>query len=90
MLLALLNHVPVNIYWKDLSGKYLWCNLAQARFFGLSSPEELLGKTDVELFYDPDLASKWSKNDQIVIREGIPIVFEEVAFLDHKKVAGLS
>jgi PAS domain S-box-containing protein len=42
--------MPGSVYWKDLHGKYLGCNQSVADFAGVSSPEEVIGKDDFELF----------------------------------------
>ncbi len=90
VLSQLMNHMPVHVYWKDIKGRYLGCNLAQAQSFGLQAPEALIGKTDVELFDDDECASSWVKNDQEVIEKAIPMVFEEIAFVGGTKITGLS
>jgi two-component system, OmpR family, aerobic respiration control sensor histidine kinase ArcB len=41
--------VPANIFWKDENGIYLGCNHAFAHSLGLTSPVEIIGKTDYQL-----------------------------------------
>ena len=86
----LLNSMPINIYWKDIQGKYLGCNLAQANFFGLSSPEDVIGKTDFDLFKNHDRVKEWTKNDQEVIQSSTPLVSEETAIINNQEITGLS
>lgn len=45
----ILNQTTGNIYWKDLNGKFLGCNLEFAKLVGLNSPAEVIGKTNSEL-----------------------------------------
>lgn len=45
----LLKQVPAYIFWKNKSSVYLGCNNAFAYSLGLSSPEEIIGKTDYDL-----------------------------------------
>ncbi len=52
------NLLPFSIYWKDLSGKYIGCNNHMLKMTGLSSQQDLIGKTDYEM--------PWSKNAQFI------------------------
>ncbi|MDF1757582.1 MAG: ATP-binding protein [Legionellaceae bacterium] len=45
----LISLVPCHIYWKDKDGRYLGCNLLQAKTLGFNSSEEIIGKTDYDL-----------------------------------------
>lgn len=50
VLADVISNFPVSIYWKDVEGKYLGCNICQAELLNLSSPEEIKGKTDFDLY----------------------------------------
>ncbi|WP_235923033.1 EAL domain-containing protein [Rugamonas aquatica] len=41
-----INHIPHQIFWKDLDGKYRGCNAVFAAAAGLTANEEVVGKTD--------------------------------------------
>jgi PAS domain S-box-containing protein len=45
----ILQHIPVCIYWKDISGVYLGCNQAEAGVLGFESTRDVIGKTDYDL-----------------------------------------
>lgn len=45
----IIKNVPGAIYWKDVDGVYLGCNLYEAQIAGLQTPEEMIGKTDYDL-----------------------------------------
>ena len=47
---TLLDSIPMNVYFKDLESRFVMANLPTARKMGLSTPEELLGKTDYDFF----------------------------------------
>jgi PAS domain S-box-containing protein len=47
---ALLENSTDSIYYKDREGKFLKANLTVALNHGFTSPEQLLGKTDFDLF----------------------------------------
>ena len=65
---SLVEHLPQNIFRKDLSEKFTFANQRFCQL--LCRPlEEIIGKTDFD-FYPPDLAGKYQRDDQAVIREG--------------------
>lgn len=70
-----------NVYWKDISGRYLGCNDSFAKLIGLSTSSEIVGKSDYDLFY-PKLCEERLKNltdiDQLVMARGIEQTLEEV------------
>ncbi|WP_347252000.1 hypothetical protein [Legionella sp.] len=53
----IIERMPVHIYWKDNQFRYLACNELQARNVGLSSPTEIVGKTDYELYSEKTSSS---------------------------------
>ena len=58
---------PASVYWKDIEGKYLGCNLCQAKLLNLPSPEAIKGKTDFD-FYLADEANRLRSVDLKVAR----------------------
>ena len=40
---------PGHVYWKDLNGVYQGCNDNAAKYVGLNSRNEIVGKTDYDL-----------------------------------------
>jgi PAS domain S-box-containing protein len=46
----IINQTVGNLYWKDIKGRYLGCNKSYSDMIGLSSPEEIVGKTDRDFF----------------------------------------
>lgn len=49
VLKSLINHLPYFVFWKDLNCVYLGCNEVFAKNAGLTSPDEIVGKTDYDL-----------------------------------------
>ena len=47
---ALMEHIPDSIYFKDLHGRFLKINRAQAELLGVDAPNEAIGKTDFDFF----------------------------------------
>lgn len=66
----ILNHVPVRIFWKDRAGRYLGGNQRLLEDAGLTSLDELIGKTDFELPWGYKNAVRYQTIDQEVMRTG--------------------
>jgi two-component system cell cycle sensor histidine kinase/response regulator CckA len=63
------------VFVKDLDGRYLMINTAGARFLGLT-PEEVIGKTDLELFV-PEVGRAIVERDRKVVQSGQTQTYEE-------------
>lgn len=63
---AVLENVPLRIFWKDTALHYLGCNTAFARDAGMSRPEEVIGKCDTQLAWQ-DQAELYRLDDNSVI-----------------------
>jgi PAS domain S-box-containing protein len=77
ILQAVLDATPDAIFVKDLNGCYVLVNAAFARFLG-RTPEEILGKHDLEL-YPQETARRFIDDDRQVLAAGEPLVFEGIA-----------
>lgn len=78
MLQALLDNIPICIFWKDRESRYLGANRRFLDNIRLKHMEELLGKTDFDLPGDPVNAPRYRADDQEVIRSGqAKLDFEE-------------
>ena len=77
LLQAVIDTVPIRVFWKDRSSRYLGCNPAFARDAGKSDPSELLGKTDYDLAW-ANVAERYQSDDATVIESESPkINFDE-------------
>ena len=70
---SLMSVIPDLIYFKDGRGRFLKINDALARRFGLSHPEEALGKTAFD-FFDRLHALKAFNDEQCVMKTGQPLI----------------
>jgi PAS domain S-box-containing protein len=77
ILRAVIEVTPDAIFVKDLEGRYILVNAAAARFLG-KSPEEILGKRDLELYAEAT-ARRFIEDDRKVLATGRPHAFEGVA-----------
>ncbi len=66
---SVLNAVPNLIFLKGQDGKFLMANDATLEFFG-KTEGEIIGKTDVDLGIDPEMAKKYHRDDLKVIESG--------------------
>ncbi|MGB3494423.1 MAG: PAS domain S-box protein [Elainellaceae cyanobacterium] len=64
---TVLNTFPLYIFWKDRQSVYLGCNENFARAVGLSSSEEIVGKTDYDLPWANTEASTFRIDDRQVM-----------------------
>ncbi|WP_232623076.1 PAS domain S-box protein [Pareuzebyella sediminis] len=64
---TLINNLPLNVYIKDIDSRKILVNKAECDYFGVNSPEELLGKSDFDLF-DEDMA-QISRDEDIMVME---------------------
>jgi PAS domain S-box-containing protein len=81
MLRALIDNMPDFIYVKDLQSRFLVANPHLARAVGLRTPEDLLGRTDFEI-YPNELATAFYADDQNVISSGTPLYNREEKGID--------
>ncbi len=74
---SLLSNMPALSFSKDAkTGKYLACNQAFAEYAHKSSPEEVVGLTDHEIF-DKDTADHFVRDDKKAIEMDEPYIFFE-------------
>jgi two-component system sensor histidine kinase/response regulator len=74
---GLLYSIPTRVFWKDLSLKYLGCNVLFAQDAGLDKPEDIIGKDDHQLAWR-NQADSYRQDDLKVIQSGVPkLLIEE-------------
>lgn len=78
-LTAIIENQPGLIWLKDSEYRFLAVNCAFARSCGKESPEELIGKTDFEV-WPQELAQKYRRDDEELMRTGTSVKVEELIF----------
>ncbi len=74
LLSELFEHVPDTAFFvKDAVGRYVVVNGSLAERVGVSTASSLLGRT-VRDFYPPELAERFARQDDSVLRTGRPIL----------------
>jgi len=76
LLRTLIDNMPDRIYAKDLKSRFIVCNYALVKRMGMSSPDDVIGKTDFDLL-SHDLAAQYFANEQEIIRSGEPLINHE-------------
>ena len=70
---VLLNNIPDRIYFKDRQSRFIRTSQALAKFHKLKTQEELLGKTDFDVFTE-EHARPAFEDEQMIIRTGEPVI----------------
>ena len=73
LLQALMDNIPDTIYFKDTASRFTRINTAQAKMLGLATPEDAIGKTDLD-FQDSELARKFYEEEQHLMETGEPLI----------------
>ncbi|MHA1149712.1 MAG: PAS domain S-box protein [Promethearchaeota archaeon] len=67
LLKLIIESIPQMIFWKDYNLNYLGCNMNYIKYLNLSTPEELLDKTDKEIILNQNLLKTIEKAEKKVI-----------------------
>jgi PAS domain S-box-containing protein len=67
MLQLVMNSIPQAVFWKGLDSVYLGCNPVFAGHAGLSTPEEVVGKTDYDMPWRKEESEHYRQCDKRVM-----------------------
>src|SRR6185295_1295959 len=73
LLQVLLEQLPDAMYFKDANSRYLRINRTLATWYGLSSPDDAVGKSDAD-FFGPEFARTSDEAEQEIRNTGLPQV----------------
>ena len=76
LLRTLMDNVPEHIYFKDRQSRFVRNNRAHLRAFGLTRPEEAIGKTDFD-FFSEEHARQAYEDEQRLMASGESMTKEE-------------
>ncbi len=76
LLRTLIDNIPDAIYVKDEMGRKILANRSDLEFMGGKSEEEVLGKTDAEV-YPSFLAEQYLRDDRVVLVDGKQVINRE-------------
>lgn len=82
----LIDSVSQRIFWKNRNGQYIGCNKKFAGDFQLDNIDDLIGKTDLDLFDDQN-ALEISAYDTQILKKGVPVlgIEKEIQFKNGEK-----
>ena len=91
LLRTLIDNLPVNVYIKDTESRKILVNKAECEFLGVENPEDILGKSDFEL-YPEESAIQSREEDLMVMKTLKPVIGKETLNikLDGKETSFLS
>ncbi len=73
LLRNLMDNIKDNIYFMDRDGHIIMINQAGAEWLGFNSPEEVIGKTDLDIFTSEHGRAAF-EDEQRIIETGVPIL----------------
>ncbi|MDC6351819.1 PAS domain-containing protein [Zeaxanthinibacter sp. PT1] len=76
LLRTVIDNLPLNLYIKDIDSRKTLVNRSECEYLGVSDPNEILGKSDHEL-YDKEVADISRQEDLAVMRSLTPIYGKE-------------
>ncbi|WP_144029439.1 ATP-binding protein [Caballeronia sordidicola] len=76
LLRTLAETFPHRIYAKDAQTRFIFGNMAVAQGMGVTSPDELLGKTDFG-FYSEESAIRYYQDEMTIMESGRPLMNHE-------------
>ena len=84
MLQMVIENIPENIFWKDKDLVYLGCNKNYAKLVGLKSTEDIIGKTDDNLFSDINKLEKFREHETYALKNDTSI-YHNIELWDSKE-----
>lgn len=75
ILQAIFDNTPLNMNFKDTTGRYQLINNIYADWYGLT-PEDIIGKRASEFAFDAPIAADMSNNEKTVLETGKPNQYE--------------
>jgi len=76
MLHAIIQNIPDPLYVKDIEGRKIFINKAEAELLGVEDITEVIGKRDSD-FYPAETALKTEAEDRMIIETGKPVIHRD-------------
>ena len=67
---SLIDHIPNAIFWKDTNLVFQGCNKQFSQQFGYNSPEDIIGKSDYDFSFSPELIQQYRADDLVILTTG--------------------
>ncbi|WP_026998111.1 PAS domain S-box protein [Flectobacillus major] len=86
LLRTLIDNLPETVYFKDINARKMISNQVDVALIGTSSEQEVLGKTDLELF-DGELGKIGYEHDMTILATGQPLInYEQIYIRDGQPI----
>lgn len=82
LLRTVVDNLPLNVYIKDLDSRKLLVNRQECQFLGVSHPEELLGKTDFDIY--PEAMARRSREEDLYVMDNQKAILGKESLLAKK------
>ena len=69
----IIKQMPCYVYWKDKEFRYIYCNDLTVQIMGLSSVEEVKGKTDYDFGWERSVVDAFRETDIKILTTGEPV-----------------
>ena len=76
LLYTLIDNLPLNVFIKDVESRKILVNKSECQFLGVDNPNEILGKSNFDL-YDKEMAQILRQEDIQIIKNQKPIIAKE-------------
>jgi PAS domain S-box-containing protein len=76
LLRTLIDHIPDPVYLKDTESRFIACNKALLKFWGLNNDSKAIGKTDFD-FFEKQRAQQYFDEEQKVMQTSRPVINRE-------------
>ncbi|GAB4427387.1 MAG: hypothetical protein Fur0044_25280 [Anaerolineae bacterium] len=86
LLHTVIDNLPIYIFVKDTDSRFIVVNGAAVRNLGVTTMDEVVGKTDFD-FHPPELAAQYYADEQAIMQSGEPLLNYEEPIID-RYVAG--
>jgi PAS domain S-box-containing protein len=83
LLSTILENIPDQVYCKDSVSRFILGNPSAALNCGVSSSEEMIGKTDFD-FFPENLAKQYFEDEQLIMRSGDSLINHEEIIINKK------
>jgi diguanylate cyclase (GGDEF)-like protein/PAS domain S-box-containing protein len=85
LLRTLIDNMPDQIYVKDTDGRFVLANTAAADCIGVPAPEDLLGKSDLQLFPGA-CGQRFHADEQAIVHSGVALIDQLEENINHNGV----
>lgn len=74
---TVIDNIPDRIYLKDRESRFILVNQAALKWHHMTHPDEIIGKTDSDLF-GPEVGAEYRKNETRIFETGEPLINYEM------------